>query len=166
MASLHRLSTPSLRLGFSALIRQASSSGSVTPVSHSGESQLQEVKEPEHEVVISSVTGVPDEHVRSRRVRIFVPTVNAMQSGTENTHNWQMEFETRERWENPLMGWASSGDPFSNTSLTFSSKDDAIRFAVKNGWWYEVNERQAPTPKKKSYGANFSWNKKTRVSTK
>lgn len=37
---------------------------------------------------------------------------------------------------------------------------------LTTGWWYEVNERQAPTPKKKSYGANFSWNKKTRVSTK
>lgn len=62
----------------------------------------------QHEVVISSVTGVPDEHVGPRRVRIFVPARNAMQSGTENTHRWQMEFDTRERWENPLMGWAST----------------------------------------------------------
>ena len=34
------------------------------------------------------------------------------------------------------------------------------------GWEYQVEERNWPTPKSKSYGANFSWNKKTRVSTK
>lgn len=31
-----------------------------------------------------------------------------MQSGTDNTHNWVMEFDNRERWENPLMGWSST----------------------------------------------------------
>jgi len=58
-------------------------------------------------VDISPVTGVPEEHVKSRRVRIFVPAKNSMQSGTDNIKAWQLEFETRARWENPLMGWAS-----------------------------------------------------------
>lgn len=31
-----------------------------------------------------------------------------MQSGTDNIQFWQMEFDNRERWENPLMGWTSS----------------------------------------------------------
>lgn len=31
-----------------------------------------------------------------------------MQSGTNNIGHWEMEFETRERWENPLMGWSST----------------------------------------------------------
>lgn len=31
-----------------------------------------------------------------------------MQSGTNNVNNWEMEFDNRERWENPLMGWSSS----------------------------------------------------------
>ena len=57
---------------------------------------------------IAPVTGVPEEHIKTRRVRIFKPAKNAMQSGTNNTHRWKMEFETRERWENPLMGWQSS----------------------------------------------------------
>jgi len=56
---------------------------------------------------ITPVTGVPEEHVASRRVRIFKPAKNAMQSGTNNIKKWKMEFETRERWENPLMGWSS-----------------------------------------------------------
>ena len=34
------------------------------------------------------------------------------------------------------------------------------------GWSYEVEEPKKPKMRPKSYGANFSWDKKTRVSTK
>ncbi|XP_042681845.1 NADH dehydrogenase [ubiquinone] iron-sulfur protein 4, mitochondrial [Centrocercus urophasianus] len=115
---------------------------------------------------ISTLTGVPDEHIKTRRVHIFVPARNAMQAGVNNTKKWKMEFDNRERWENPLMGWASTADPLSNLLLTFSTKEDAIAFAEKNGWSYDVEEKKIPKPKSKSYGANFSWNKRTRVSTK
>ena len=60
------------------------------------------------QVDIASITGVPEEHITTRLVRIWKPVKHAMQSGTNNTHNWKMEFETRERWENPLMGWSST----------------------------------------------------------
>ncbi|XP_003470234.1 NADH dehydrogenase [ubiquinone] iron-sulfur protein 4, mitochondrial [Cavia porcellus] len=115
---------------------------------------------------ITTLTGVPEEHIKTRKVRIFVPARNNMQSGVNNTKKWKMEFDTRERWENPLMGWASTADPLSNMVLTFSTKEDAVAFAEKNGWSYDVEERKVPKPKSKSYGANFSWNKRTRVSTK
>uniref|UniRef100_A0A8B9FZJ8 NADH dehydrogenase [ubiquinone] iron-sulfur protein 4, mitochondrial n=2 Tax=Amazona TaxID=12929 RepID=A0A8B9FZJ8_9PSIT len=115
---------------------------------------------------ITALTGVPDEHIKTRKVHIFVPARNAMQSGANNTKKWKMEFDNRERWENPLMGWASTADPLSNMVLTFSTKADAIAFAEKNGWSYDVEEKKIPKPKSKSYGANFSWNKRTRVSTK
>ncbi|XP_008260420.2 NADH dehydrogenase [ubiquinone] iron-sulfur protein 4, mitochondrial [Oryctolagus cuniculus] len=115
---------------------------------------------------ITTLTGVPEEHIKTRKVRIFVPARNNMQSGVNNTKKWKMEFDTRERWENPLMGWASTADPLSNMVLTFSAKEDAVAFAEKNGWSYDVEERKVPKPKSKSYGANFSWNKRTRVSTK
>lgn len=59
-------------------------------------------------VDISPITGVPEEHVKGRRVRIYMPPKNAMQSGTNNVNTWQIDFDTRERWENPLMGWCSS----------------------------------------------------------
>lgn len=36
-----------------------------------------------------------------------MPARNPMQSGSDNTLQWKLEFETQERWENPLMGWAS-----------------------------------------------------------
>ena len=55
---------------------------------------------------MSEFSGVPEEQLK-RVARIFVPARNAMQSGTHNTHEWKLEFDNQERWENPLMGWAS-----------------------------------------------------------
>ncbi|XP_053888957.1 NADH dehydrogenase [ubiquinone] iron-sulfur protein 4, mitochondrial isoform X3 [Malaclemys terrapin pileata] len=57
---------------------------------------------------ITPLTGVPEEHIKTRKVQIFVPARNAMQAGVNNTKKWKLEFDTRERWENPLMGWAST----------------------------------------------------------
>ncbi|XP_018953416.2 NADH dehydrogenase [ubiquinone] iron-sulfur protein 4, mitochondrial-like [Cyprinus carpio] len=115
---------------------------------------------------ITTLTGVPEEHIKTRKVRIFVPARNAMQSGVKNTQKWKMDFDTRERWENPLMGWASTADPLSNMVLSFSNKEDAIAFAEKNGWRYDITEKRVPKPRVKSYGANFSWDKRTRRSAK
>ncbi|KAK2911843.1 hypothetical protein Q8A67_003976 [Cirrhinus molitorella] len=115
---------------------------------------------------ITTLTGVPEEHIKTRKVRIFVAARNAMQSGVKNTQKWKMDFDTRERWENPLMGWSSTADPLSNMVLTFSTKEDAIAFAEKNGWSYDITEKRVPKPRVKSYGANFSWDKRTRRSAK
>lgn len=52
-------------------------------------------------------SGVPEEHIKTRKVRIYQPPKNSMQSGTDNINYWQIDFDTRERWENPLMGWCS-----------------------------------------------------------
>lgn len=58
------------------------------------------------QVSVSEVSGVPEEQLK-RVARIFMPTRHAMQSGSANTHCWKIEFDNQERWENPLMGWAS-----------------------------------------------------------
>ncbi|XP_034661279.1 NADH dehydrogenase [ubiquinone] iron-sulfur protein 4, mitochondrial-like [Drosophila subobscura] len=119
-------------------------------------------------VDLSPISGVPSEQLKQRRARIHLPPKHAMQSGTSNLKNWQIEFDNRERWENPLMGWASTGDPLSNLNLHFGSKDEAVNYCERNGWrWYI--DAKVPRPKKqkkKSYGDNFSWNKRTRLSTK
>ncbi|XP_075216627.1 NADH:ubiquinone oxidoreductase subunit 18 [Lycorma delicatula] len=115
---------------------------------------------------VSLISGVPEEHIKERRVRIFSSPKNAMQSGTNNTGQWVMEFETRERWENPLMGWTSSGDPLSNMQLEFSTPDEAIAFCEKNGWEWFIESEKKIAPRAKSYAVNFSWDKRTRVSTK
>ena len=137
------------------------------------DANIQRPKKPEAEAIvieqaldITPITGVPEEHTLQRRVRIFQPAKNAMQSGTQDTHNWIIEFENRQRWENPLMGWTSTGDPLSNLRLTFTTREDAIRFADKNGWTYFAEEERVRKPLKKSYADNFSWSKRTRVGSK
>lgn len=118
-------------------------------------------------VDMSPINGVPEEHIKTRRVRIYQPTKNAMQSGTDNINHWQMEFDTRQRWENPLMGWSSTGDPLSNLKVEFKSPDEAIEHCEKNGWvWFLDVGKTEKDVKPKSYGNNFSWNRRTRVSTK
>merc|ERR1712154_77049 len=120
----------------------------------------------EDKMDISSLSGVPEEHIKTRLVRICIPARTAMQSGTYGTRRWKIEFDVRERWENPLMGWTSTGDPLSNTECFFSSRDDAIAFREKNGWEFFIEEPKKTTMRKKSYGDNFSWNRRTRRSTK
>ena len=114
----------------------------------------------------SCLTGVPEEHLKTRLVRIFVPARNAMQSGSYDERRWKLEFDTRERWENPLMGWQSSGDPLSNMQLEFTNKEDAEAYCIQNGWKFYVEKKREPAFKLKSYSANFSWNKRSRTSTK
>ncbi|KAJ8380457.1 hypothetical protein SKAU_G00012350 [Synaphobranchus kaupii] len=143
--------------------RSVSTSGCRLAEKPGPDSQLITVDE---KLDITSLTGVPEEHIKTRKVRIFVPARTAMQSGVNNTRKWKIDFDTRERWENPLMGWASTADPLSNMVLTFSSKEDAIAFAQKNGWSYDIQEKRTSKPRVKSYGANFSWDKRTRRSAK
>ncbi|XP_016977223.1 NADH dehydrogenase [ubiquinone] iron-sulfur protein 4, mitochondrial [Drosophila rhopaloa] len=118
-------------------------------------------------VNLGPISGVPEEHLKERRVRIHIPPKNAMQSGTDNINTWQIEFDNRDRWENPLMGWASSGDPLSNMNVQFGSPEEAITYCERNGWrWYVDGSAKPKKERVKNYGVNFSWNKRTRVSTK
>lgn len=64
--------------------------------------------------------------------------------------------------------------------MKFASKEDAIAFCEKNRWTYEVEvsintllyscnalqKEHIRQIKPKNYGQNFSWNRKSRVSTK
>ncbi len=67
-----------------------------------------------------------------------------MQSGYGKTNKWILEYETKDPTKNPLMGWESSNDTFTEIRLEFSSKDQAIDFAKKKKINYEIIE-----PKKK-----------------
>ncbi|XP_031628074.1 NADH dehydrogenase [ubiquinone] iron-sulfur protein 4, mitochondrial [Contarinia nasturtii] len=116
---------------------------------------------------LTAISGVPEEHVKTRRVRICLPAKNSMQSGTNNLDYWKIEFDARERWENPLMGWSSTGDPLSNLQVEFGTKEEAIAHCEKYGWkWYVDGEEKKSVKRTKNYGINFSWNRRTRVSTK
>ncbi len=42
------------------------------------------------------------------KAKIYKPAKTAMQSGTRNTKNWILEFESMDKETNPLTGWISS----------------------------------------------------------
>ena len=44
-----------------------------------------------------------------------------MQSGLGKTDKWILEFETKDPGTNPLMGWESSSDTYTELKLEFSS---------------------------------------------
>ncbi|KAK2465348.1 hypothetical protein APHAL10511_002702 [Amanita phalloides] len=112
---------------------------------------------PRDVLVADVISGAPAE-LRHRPVRIFQPTRNTMQSGSAKSERWRIDFDILPgggRWENPLMGWASSADYMQGTRLSFRSKEDAVHFAEKQGWDYYI---QQPTVKKippKNYAENF-----------
>jgi len=54
----------------------------------------------------------------------------------------------------------------SNIHVNFATKEEAIAHCKKMGWEYYVQKPNLNQPKPRSYGINFSWNKRTRVSTK
>uniref|UniRef100_A0A0N5AGR7 NADH dehydrogenase [ubiquinone] iron-sulfur protein 4, mitochondrial n=1 Tax=Syphacia muris TaxID=451379 RepID=A0A0N5AGR7_9BILA len=113
------------------------------------------------------INGIPANH-KGRVARIFKPAREATQSAHGNTKAWKIELDNQERWENPLMGWCSTGDPLSNLNmaLKFATKEAAISFCTRNGWEYEVEEPHQQKVIPKNYGDNFAWNKRTRVSNK
>lgn len=65
-------------------------------------------KLPEKGEEVAPLSGVPDEFFKDRTARIFTPAKNSMQSGTYSQRKWLIDFDTRERWQNSLMGWGSS----------------------------------------------------------
>lgn len=55
----------------------------------------------------------------------------------------------------------------SNLNVQFGTKEEAITYCERNGWrWYIDSQLKPQKIRTKNYGINFSWNKRTRVSTK
>lgn len=78
-----------------------------------------------------------------------------MQSAKGKTKVWRIDWDVLQgsgRWENPLMGWASSADYMQGTTLAFRTREDACRFAERQGWDYYVQEPKAARIPPKSYG--------------
>ena len=78
-----------------------------------------------------------------------------MQSGLGKTNKWILEFEVDNPTKNPLMGWESSSDTYSEIKLEFSTKDLAITYAKKKKIDYELVEPKKRKIIKKSYSDNF-----------
>ena len=78
-----------------------------------------------------------------------------MQSGLGKLDKWILEFETNDPTKNPLMGWESSDDTYSELKLEFTTKDLAINYAKKKKIIFEVIESKERKIVKKSYSDNF-----------
>ena len=90
-----------------------------------------------------------------RKAKIYKPSKTAMQSGTRNTKNWLLEFDTLDTGTNPLMGWETSEDTMSEVKLEFPTKEEALNYAKKNNIDYYIVEPQKHKLIKKSYSDNF-----------
>ena len=78
-----------------------------------------------------------------------------MQSGNGKSDKWILEYETKDPTNNPLMGWESSSDTYTELKLEFSSKELAINYAKKKKINYEIVEPKKRKTLKKSYADNF-----------
>jgi hypothetical protein len=90
-----------------------------------------------------------------RKAKIYIPNKNPMQSGTGKTDKWILEYETKDPTINPLMGWESSSDTYTEIKLEFSSKELAINYAKKKKIDFEIIEPRKRKIVKKSYADNF-----------
>ncbi|BEJ13467.1 hypothetical protein CspHIS471_0306410 [Cutaneotrichosporon sp. HIS471] len=116
------------------------------------------IRETPTEVVVATVSDAPTE-LQSRQVRIFKPTKNTMQSAKGKTKVWRIDWDVLQgsgRWTNPLMGWQSSADYMQGTSLAFRTREDAIRFAERQGWDYYISEPKKARIPPKSYADNYN----------
>eukprot|EP00243_Klebsormidium_subtile_P004133 TRINITY_DN17913_c0_g1_i1.p1 TRINITY_DN17913_c0_g1~~TRINITY_DN17913_c0_g1_i1.p1 ORF type:complete len:172 (+),score=16.35 TRINITY_DN17913_c0_g1_i1:197-712(+) len=108
---------------------------------------------------IGEVSGIPEEQLH-RKVLIYSPARTASQQGLSKVGRWKIGFDSTSKWENPLMGWTSTGDPYANVGdagLVFESREAAIAFATKHGWQYSVKEPHRAVKKVKTYADNFKW---------
>ena len=90
-----------------------------------------------------------------KKAKIYKPNKTVMQSGLGKTHKWILEFETEDPTKNPLMGWKSSSDTYSELKLEFTTKELAITYAKKNKIDFELIEPKQRKIVKKSYADNF-----------
>jgi hypothetical protein len=95
------------------------------------------------------------------QARIFIPAKTAMQSGRAGTQKWVLEFAPSSRREaDPLMGWTSSDDTRRQLSLRFSTREEAVAYAEREGIPFVlVEEPQQRKPQAKAYADNFRFDR-------
>ena len=90
-----------------------------------------------------------------KKAIIYIPNKNPMQSGLAKNDKWILEFKTKDPTKNPLMGWESSSDTYSELRLEFSTKELAIDYAKKKKIIFEIIDSKKRKTVKKSYADNF-----------
>jgi len=90
-----------------------------------------------------------------KKAKIYIPNKSPMQAGTGKTDKWILEFETKDPTNNPLMGWESSSDTYTELKLEFSTQELAVNYAKKKKIDFELIESKKRKTVKKSYADNF-----------
>ena len=90
-----------------------------------------------------------------KKAKIYKPSKSVLQSGNKKFDKWIIEFITDRPGINPLMGWESSTDTYSDLKLEFKNKDLAIEYAKKNKIDFELIDAKTRKIIKKSYSDNF-----------
>ena len=90
------------------------------------------------------------------KVKIFKPAKTAMQSGRSKFNKWVLKFsDKKNQLKDTMMGWNGGSSTISQIELKFSSKEEAVNYAKKNGIDYEVLETRERKVITKSYADNF-----------
>ena len=92
----------------------------------------------------------------TRHARIYQQPKTAMQSGMAGTQEWVLDFEPSEpRRADPLMGWIGSADTQTQVRLRFDSREEAVAFAERQGFAYQVELPRPRRVRPKAYADNF-----------
>ena len=90
------------------------------------------------------------------KAKIFKPAKTAMQSGRSKFNKWVLKFsDKKNQLKDTMMGWNGGSSTMSQIELKFSSKEEAVNYAKKNGIDYEVLETRERKVINKSYADNF-----------
>ena len=90
------------------------------------------------------------------KAKIFKPAKTAMQSGRSKFKKWVLKFsDKKNQLKDTMMGWNGGSSTISQIELKFSSKEEAVNYAKKNGIDYEVLETRERKVINKSYADNF-----------
>ena len=90
------------------------------------------------------------------KAKIFKPAKTAMQSGRAKYNKWVLKFsDKKNQLKDTMMGWNGGSSTISQIELKFSSKEEAVNYAKKNGIDYEVLETRERKVINKSYADNF-----------
>ena len=90
------------------------------------------------------------------KAKIFKPAKTAMQSGRSKFNKWVLKFsDKKNQLKDTMMGWNGGSSTISQIELKFSSKEEAVNYAKKNGIVYEVLETRERKVINKSYADNF-----------
>ena len=89
------------------------------------------------------------------QVKIFKPAKNSMQSALQG-NKWIIEGINRDKSKSEYnTGWASSKDMSNEIRMTFLTKEQAIEYAKKIFFEYQLIEPISIKIKKRSYAQNF-----------